>query len=58
MDRELFFIVIIAFLLPPLAVFMHTKELNRDFWISLVRFVPVGPSSQSIVCMCWLIIFY
>ncbi|PNW85673.1 hypothetical protein CHLRE_03g197513v5 [Chlamydomonas reinhardtii] len=33
---EKILLIIITFLLPPLGVFLHTKQCNRTFWINLL----------------------
>ena len=35
-DTNTLLLVIIAILLPPLAVYMHEEEINSKFWISLL----------------------
>lgn len=35
-DTDTILLVILAILLPPLAVYLHENELNTKFWISLV----------------------
>lgn len=35
-DTSTLLLVIIAFLLPPLAVFLHQGEINENFWINLL----------------------
>ncbi|OAV45925.1 hydrogenase expression protein [Lewinella sp. 4G2] len=36
MDDGDILLIILAILLPPLAVFLHQGEINTKFWISLV----------------------
>ena len=35
-DEETILLVILAILLPPLAVYLHQDEINTKFWISLL----------------------
>ncbi|MBY0479114.1 MAG: YqaE/Pmp3 family membrane protein [Chitinophagaceae bacterium] len=35
-DEELILLVVLAILLPPLAVYLHQNAINTKFWISLV----------------------
>lgn len=35
-DENTVLLVILAILLPPLAVYLHQKEINTKFWISLL----------------------
>jgi uncharacterized membrane protein YqaE (UPF0057 family) len=35
-DEKTILLVILAILLPPLAVYLHQNEINNKFWISLI----------------------
>ncbi|MCX8020005.1 MAG: YqaE/Pmp3 family membrane protein [Chitinophagaceae bacterium] len=38
-DTETLVLVVLAILIPPLAVYLHERELNSKFWITLLLFL-------------------
>jgi uncharacterized membrane protein YqaE (UPF0057 family) len=53
-DTNTLLLVIIAILLPPLAVYLHERETNTKFWIDLLLFV-LGIAGAFLFS--WLLIF-
>jgi uncharacterized membrane protein YqaE (UPF0057 family) len=53
-DTNTFLLVILALLLPPLAVYLHQQETNTKFWVTLLLFL-LGIAGAFFFS--WLLIF-
>jgi uncharacterized membrane protein YqaE (UPF0057 family) len=53
-DTNTLLLVVLAILLPPLAVYLHEKETNTKFWVTLLLFL-LGIAGA--VFFSWLLIF-
>jgi uncharacterized membrane protein YqaE (UPF0057 family) len=53
-DTDTLLLVVLAILLPPLAVYLHEQETNTKFWITLLLFL-LGIAGA--VFFSWLLIF-
>lgn len=53
-DTDTLLLVILAILLPPLAVYLHDKEATTRFWLTLLLFVLGVVGAFILSPLCWL----